>query len=103
MQGRWFIIKFPNRGRICIGQSSLWGLSSNPSSVPRLKNLKEYVKIYFIKNNNEKEQNMTIDFHVHGKITSKYPFNIEQFLLAINEAKENGLDAIALTQKNHQS
>ena len=46
---------------------------------------------------------MTIDFHVHGKITSKYPFNIEQFLLAINEAKENGLDAIALTQKNHQS
>ena len=41
---------------------------------------------------------MVIDFHVHGKITSTFPFDKEKFLLTINEARENGLDSIAITE-----
>ncbi len=41
---------------------------------------------------------MIIDFHVHGKITSTFPFDKEKFLLTINEAKENGLDSIAVVE-----
>ena len=41
---------------------------------------------------------MIIDFHVHGKITSNYPFDEEKFLLTVNEAKKNGLSSIALTE-----
>ena len=31
---------------------------------------------------------MIMDFHVHGKITSKFDFDEEKFLLTINEAKK---------------
>lgn len=41
---------------------------------------------------------MVIDFHVHGKITSVFPFDEEKFLLTIKEAKENGLDSLAITE-----
>lgn len=41
---------------------------------------------------------MRIDFHVHGKITSTYPFDKEKFLLTINEAREYGLDGLAITE-----
>lgn len=41
---------------------------------------------------------MIIDFHVHGKITSTFPFDEEKFLLTINEAKEYGLDSLAITE-----
>lgn len=41
---------------------------------------------------------MIIDFHVHGKISRSYPFNKEQFLLAIEEAKEYGLDSLVITE-----
>lgn len=41
---------------------------------------------------------MIIDFHVHGKITSRFPFDEEKFLLTIKEAKENGLDSLAITE-----
>jgi histidinol phosphatase-like PHP family hydrolase len=41
---------------------------------------------------------MIIDFHVHGKITSTLPFDEEKFLLTIKEARENGLDSLAITE-----
>ena len=41
---------------------------------------------------------MIIDFHVHGKITSTFPFDKEKFLLTIKEAKEYGLDSLAITE-----
>lgn len=41
---------------------------------------------------------MIIDFHVHGKITSTFPFDEEKFLLTINEAREYGLDSLAITE-----
>ena len=41
---------------------------------------------------------MIMDFHVHGKITSKFDFDEEKFLLTINEAKNNGLDSLAITE-----
>lgn len=41
---------------------------------------------------------MIIDFHVHGKITSTFPFDKEKFLLTVNEAKENGLDSLAIVE-----
>lgn len=44
---------------------------------------------------------MIIDFHVHGKISTKFPFDNERFLLTINEAKEGGLEAIAITEHCH--
>ena len=44
---------------------------------------------------------MVIDFHVHGKVSRKFEFDEEKFLLNINEAKENGLDSIALTEHCH--
>ena len=44
---------------------------------------------------------MKIDFHVHGKISGSFPFYTEKFLATINEAKEAGLDSIALTEHCH--
>lgn len=44
---------------------------------------------------------MVIDFHVHGKISSKFEFEKNKFLLKIDEAKKNGLDSIALTEHCH--
>ena len=44
---------------------------------------------------------MIIDFHVHGKITNTYPFDKEKFLLTINEAKEQGIDSLVLTEHCH--
>lgn len=44
---------------------------------------------------------MKIDFHVHGKISGSFPFDTEKFLVTINEAKEAGLDSIALTEHCH--
>lgn len=41
---------------------------------------------------------MTIDFHVHGKITSKFDFDEESFLQTIKEAKNNGLDSVVITE-----
>lgn len=41
---------------------------------------------------------MIIDFHVHGKITSTFPFDEGKFLLTIKEAKEYGLDSLAITE-----
>lgn len=41
---------------------------------------------------------MKVDFHVHGKITSVFPFDKNQFLLTVKEAKENGLDGLAITE-----
>jgi len=41
---------------------------------------------------------MVIDFHVHGKITKKFPFDEEKFLLMVKEAKENGMNALAITE-----
>jgi len=41
---------------------------------------------------------MIIDFHVHGKITSTLSFDKEKFLLTIKEARENGLDSLAITE-----
>lgn len=41
---------------------------------------------------------MIIDFHVHGKITSKFPFEKEGFLLTIKEARENGLNGLVVTE-----
>lgn len=41
---------------------------------------------------------MIIDFHVHGKITSTFPFDKEKFLLTIKEAREYGLDSLAITE-----
>lgn len=44
---------------------------------------------------------MVIDFHVHGKIKNSFPFDKEKFLLTINEAKEGGLDSLAVTEHCH--
>lgn len=41
---------------------------------------------------------MIIDFHVHGKITNTFPFDEEKFLLTIKEAREYGLDSLAITE-----
>ncbi len=44
---------------------------------------------------------MTIDFHVHGKITNKFPFDKEKFLLIIEEAKSQGIDSLSVTEHFH--
>ncbi|CAM3731023.1 PHP domain-containing protein [Marinicrinis lubricantis] len=41
---------------------------------------------------------MNIDFHTHGKLSKKTEFSVDYFLEMIEEAKANGLDAIALTE-----
>lgn len=41
---------------------------------------------------------MNIDFHTHGKLSKKIPFSIDNFMEAMKEAKEAGLDAVALTE-----
>lgn len=44
---------------------------------------------------------MKIDFHTHGKISSKLPFNKEEFANKINEAKNEGIDSLVLTEHCH--
>ncbi len=44
---------------------------------------------------------MVIDFHTHGKITNQFPFDEEGFQEKIEEAKREGLEAIALTEHSH--
>jgi hypothetical protein len=44
---------------------------------------------------------MKIDFHVHGKITNKFPFDKDAFLLKVEEAKNEGLAGFALTEHCH--
>ena len=46
---------------------------------------------------------MIIDFHVHGKITNRFPFDKENFLLTIDEAKEGGLDSLVVTEHCHSN
>ena len=41
---------------------------------------------------------MKIDFHTHANLTKNVDFHVEEFLDKINEARESGLDAIALTE-----
>ncbi|MDX8045323.1 PHP domain-containing protein [Gracilibacillus sp. S3-1-1] len=41
---------------------------------------------------------MNIDFHTHGKLSKKIPFSVSEFIESVKEAKESGLDAIALTE-----
>ncbi|WP_338781537.1 PHP-associated domain-containing protein [Metabacillus sp. FJAT-52054] len=41
---------------------------------------------------------MKIDFHVHAKLGKKVPFSLKEFTKMMEEAKWNGLDAIALTE-----
>ncbi|MEG2645418.1 MAG: PHP-associated domain-containing protein [Clostridia bacterium] len=44
---------------------------------------------------------MKIDFHTHGKLSSKFPFDREEFMNKINEAKNEGIDSLALTEHCH--
>lgn len=44
---------------------------------------------------------MKIDFHTHGKITSTFPFDEESFKQKIEEAKNTGIDSLALTEHAH--
>lgn len=41
---------------------------------------------------------MIIDFHTHSKLSKKAPFSVSLFTEAMKEAKEAGLDAVALTE-----
>ena len=41
---------------------------------------------------------MKIDFHTHGKISKKVSFSLDYFMEMVNSAKDNGLDAFALTE-----
>lgn len=41
---------------------------------------------------------MKIDFHTHANLTKNIDFHIEEFIVKISEARESGLDAIALTE-----
>ncbi|KYG33867.1 PHP domain-containing protein [Alkalihalobacillus trypoxylicola] len=41
---------------------------------------------------------MNIDFHTHGKLSKKTPFSLKDFSESMKEAKQAGLDAIALTE-----
>lgn len=45
-----------------------------------------------------KGEKMKIDFHVHGKMTSRFPFKRDGFLLMVEEAKAGGLDALTITE-----
>jgi len=44
---------------------------------------------------------MVIDFHIHGKLSSKINFDEEEFLRKVNEAKQEGLDTLVLTEHSH--
>lgn len=44
---------------------------------------------------------MNIDFHMHGKIKKKFPFDKDNFINCINEAKNYGIDALTLTEHCH--
>ncbi|MBB4825249.1 putative metal-dependent phosphoesterase TrpH [Sporosarcina luteola] len=41
---------------------------------------------------------MKIDFHTHGKLSKKVNFSLDYFMELVQAAKENDLDAIALTE-----
>ncbi|GAB2545707.1 PHP domain-containing protein [Gracilibacillus alcaliphilus] len=41
---------------------------------------------------------MKMDFHTHANLTKNVDFKVEEFIDKINEARESGLDAIALTE-----
>ncbi|WP_406945335.1 PHP domain-containing protein [Halobacillus sp. SY10] len=41
---------------------------------------------------------MNIDFHTHGNLSKKIPVTVEEFIEKMEEAKQNGLTAIALTE-----
>ncbi|WP_274520405.1 hypothetical protein [Paenibacillus beijingensis] len=41
---------------------------------------------------------MNFDFHTHGKLTKSVPFSLDYFKDMIAEARENGLQALALTE-----
>lgn len=41
---------------------------------------------------------MNIDLHTHGKLSKKTHFSLDYFLSMAHEAKENGLQAVALTE-----
>lgn len=41
---------------------------------------------------------MKIDFHTHANLTKNVDFHVDEFIEKIREAKESGLDAIALTE-----
>ena len=41
---------------------------------------------------------MKIDFHTHGKLSKKVNFSLDYFMDMVKAAKENHLDAIALTE-----
>lgn len=41
---------------------------------------------------------MNIDLHTHGKLSKKTEFSLDYFISMVREAKENGLDAVALTE-----
>ncbi|WP_317618481.1 PHP domain-containing protein [Paenibacillus sp. PL91] len=41
---------------------------------------------------------MNIDLHTHGKLSKKTQFSMDYFLSMAHEAKENGLQAVALTE-----
>ena len=44
---------------------------------------------------------MIIDFHIHGKITSTFPFKKEEFYKKINEAKNYGINSLALVEHSY--
>lgn len=44
---------------------------------------------------------MIIDFHIHGKITSTFPFSIENFKHYIEEAKNESIGGFALIEHCH--
>ncbi|MDQ6422182.1 PHP domain-containing protein [Paenibacillus sp. LHD-117] len=41
---------------------------------------------------------MNIDLHTHGKLSKKTEFSLDYFLSMVREAKDNRLDAVALTE-----
>jgi len=41
---------------------------------------------------------MKIDFHTHGKISKKVSFSLDYFMEMVNSARDNGVDAFALTE-----
>jgi histidinol phosphatase-like PHP family hydrolase len=43
----------------------------------------------------------TIDFHIHGKLTSSYCFEKSQFLKTIKEAQKEGINCLELTEHLH--
>lgn len=44
---------------------------------------------------------MTIDFHIHSKLTKRFPFRVENFNHYIEEAKNENINCIAFTEHCH--